>query len=468
MLQLPGPELVIAPGRAVEWRVHTVTGGTPAPGRTPSHNQEYHFVACAPPPGQAEDPDGRPGPRTDSFAVTFEIDGRLDEPALEAALLHCVRRHEVLRCDFRPSAAGGLDIEVAEPADVKLERIDRGTTASTAEARAYAERFLRSTDTRRGPWFVMGATVRRDSATVHLVCDHLVTDGTSLMVLVHDVATAYEAFAAGRQPQLPLPGGFLDHGRAERERAAAARPDDAALAPWRGFIARNGGPFPKFPLDLGIEPGAGAPAVNSTDPLLDRAGAAALEARLRTLGAGVPAGVLAALGVSLRAEGGPDVHRALVPVSTRGRGRHAHGAGWFVNLVPVEFPVPEGAELAPTVAGVRDASTRMVRAGRIPFVVMLRLLAPEHYARPWPHAVNFSSYMDYRAVPGAARHAARRVAGYTSVPATNGMFLWVFRSDAGIHLNCVHVDTREARRVKAALIGTLSRTLENMARHGTF
>ncbi|WP_030200363.1 condensation domain-containing protein, partial [Streptomyces sp. NRRL S-87] len=473
MRQLPASELVIAPGHAVEWRVRAVTraGASQEPDRPlPSYNQEYHFAASAPPAGDAGegggDGSGERG-RTDSFAVTFEIRGRLDRPALEAALLHCVRRHEALRCTFRSAAGGGVVVDVAAPEDVKLEAVDRGAVSSPAGARARVERFLSTTDTRRGPWFVMGAMIREESTTVHFACDHLVTDGTSMTVVLDDIATAYEAFSRGREPDLPAVAGFVEHAREERRRTAGVGPEDGRLDHWKGFMARNGGPFPRFPLDLGIEPGAGCRAVNATDTLLDRSGAAALEARCRSVGAGVATGALAAVGVSLRKEGGPDVYRALVPVGTRGRGRHAHSTGWFVNLLPVEFPVAAGADFAQTVGAARDASTRMVRGGRIPFVVVLRLLAPELYARPWPHAVNFVSYMDLRDVPGAAHHAERQAGAYTSIPCTNGMFLWLHRTHEGIHLNSVHVDTPPARRTKAALVGTLGRTLEAMARRGS-
>ncbi|MFE3071823.1 condensation domain-containing protein [Streptomyces sp. NPDC059247] len=481
MLQLPSSELVLAPGHAVEWRVQTSAARTAVPGPgpvpaagsggpepsrpLPSYNQEYHFGAFAPPADGAGDRDRDTDRRTDSYAGTFEIRGGLDRPALEAALLHCVRRHPALRCAFRPSP-GGLVIEVAAPQDVKLEPVDHGPVTSPAGARAHAERFLRATDTRDGPWIVMGAMVREESTTVHFACDHLVTDGTSMMIVLNDIATAYEAFASGREPELPVAGDFTDHSGEERRRTASARADDSGLEHWRGFIARNGGPFPRFPLDLGIEPGGGGPARNTTATLLDASGAAALEARCREAGASVATGALAAVGVALRKLGGPGVHRTLVPVGTRGRGRHAHSVGWFVNLLPVEFPVAEGAGLVRTVAAARDASTRMIRGGRVPFVVVLRLLAPEHYARPWPHAVNFFSYMDFRDVPGAARHADREAGVYTSVPATNGMFLWLHRTHDGLHLNTVHVDTPQARRTGAALVGTLARTLEDMAHHG--
>ncbi|MCB5166547.1 condensation domain-containing protein [Streptomyces bambusae] len=404
--------------------------------------------------------------RTDSFAGAFEIRGPLDRRALEAALLHCVRRHEALRCTFREAAGGGLVVDVAAPEDVKLAVYDRGVVGSEVEARAYVERFLGATDTRRGPWFVMGAMVRERSTTVHFACDHLVTDGMSMVIVLDEIAAAYEAFAGGHQPALPAVGGFLDHAGAERRRAEAVGADARGLEHWRGFIERNGGPFPKFPLDLGIEPGAGGPAVNATVTLLDPGGADALEARCREAGGGVAAGVLAAVGVSLRREGGPDVYRALVPVGTRGRGRHARTTGWLVNLVPVEFPVPAGAGFAQTLAAAGDASTRMIRGGRTPFVTVLRLLAPEHYARPWPHAVNFCSYMDVRDAPGTARNDDRQSAVYTSIPATNGLFLWLHRTPEGLHLNTVHVDTPEASRTRSSLVRTLAGTLESMAYWG--
>ncbi|MCX4751328.1 condensation domain-containing protein [Kitasatospora sp. NBC_01287] len=478
MLQLPSTDLVVAPGHAIEWTVRSATGAVPAqaagpdgagPRRRPSYNQEFHFGAARQ-SARASGPSGRPvaGPsRSDSFAASFEIEGPLDAGALEEALLHFVRRHEVLRCVFREHG-GALALDVVGPRDVKLERAEVGRIDSPERARHYLRGFLRGTDTLRGPWLVMGAMVRDDSTTVYLACDHIVTDGMSMTVAVHDIATAYAALREGRHVALPEPAGALEHAERERRSSRSLAAGDERLGHWRRFITGEGGPFPPFPLDLGTRPGGVYDAVNETDTLLTAAGADAMEAHCRAAGATFATGVLAAVAVSLRREGGPDVYRGLLPVSTRGRGADPHSMGWFVNILPIEFPVADEHDFDGVLAGAQAASTRMARSLDVPFTEALRLLAPEYRSAPWPAAVNFFSYMDFRKAPGAASHGAWRANFYTSVPRTNGVLLWLHRTGAGLHLNCAFVDTPRARRTKAALVRTLAATVEGIALRGAF
>ncbi|MFJ5550061.1 condensation domain-containing protein [Streptomyces sp. NPDC093225] len=469
MLQLPVEDMEMAPGHAVEWTVSAagtaghVDSGDSDPAPLASYNQKDHLSVArslrALDIGYAS-----------YIGGSFEIRGSVDPGALEAALLHLVRRHEVLRCEFRGFEEGTDEpvLEVVPPQDVKLERVDAGRFDSPAEAHAYVQRFLQGTDTLRGPWIVMGAMVREESTTVYFACDHLLTDGVSTPVAVHDVAAAYEAYAQGREPVLPEAESFLDHAGAERKRGAAMGPEDALLDHWKGFVARNDGQlFPRFPLDLGIEPGVAHRAVNRTDTLLPAGRLDALEARCRATGGRTSAAVLAALGVSLRREGGPEVYRALVPVNTRGRGPGEHGMGWFVNTLPVEFPVADGMGFADVMAGAQGALDAMRAYVDAPFVRVFELLTRDQNGpQVWPFAVSFFSYLDFRRTPGAHSHVARRARKYVSTSHSNGIFFWFHRNHAGLHLNSVFVDTPQAHRTKAALVGTLVRTLDDVARTG--
>ncbi|MFC8448817.1 condensation domain-containing protein [Kitasatospora sp. NPDC057223] len=429
-------------------------------GRPLSYNQEFHYRAARPsaPASPAV---------SDCFAVAFEIPGVLDREALEAALLHFVRRHEVLRCVFRESA-GTPALDVLAPRDVKLEPVEVGLIGTREEARAYVRGFLRQTDTRRGPWTVMGAMIRDDSTTVYVAFDHIVTDGMSMMIAVNDIATAYAAIADGRRIPLPEPAGYLDHADRERHSSRTLTADDGRLDHWREFTARNGGFFPPFPLALGTRPGIAYRAVNETHTLLPPDRADAMEARCREAGARLSTGLLAAVAVSQRREGGPDVYRGLLPISTRGRGFHPPGMGWFINILPIEFSVAAEHDFDGVMAGAQAASTRMARSIHVPFTVALRLLAPRYHSAPWPCAVNFFSYMDFREAPGAGNHAAWRAGCYTSVPFTNGVLLWLHRTDAGLHVNCAFADTPQARRTTAGLVRTLARTMDNIATRGQF
>ncbi|MCX4751329.1 condensation domain-containing protein [Kitasatospora sp. NBC_01287] len=487
MLQVPVEEWEIAPGRAVEWTVSFAgaTGPTTATGPTGHTGPTRATVPSAPPgpPGSS----ASVGPvasynQEDHFSVaqglrradvryrswiggSFEIEGPLDVRALEEAFLHLVRRHEVLRCVFREHG-GALALDVVGPRDVKLERVEAGRIASRAEAGAYVRRFLGGTDTLRGPWLVMGAMVRDDSTTVYFACDHLVIDGVSVPVAVHDIATAYAALREGRRILLPEASGFLGYAEQERRRGRALAADDGRLGHWRRFTAGAGGVFPPFPLDLGMAPGGVYQAVNESDTLLTATAADAVEARCRAVGARMSVGVLAAVGLALHGQGGPDVYRGLLPVSTRDRGPDAQSMGWFVNTVPVEFPVTRGRGFEQVVTAARDALAAARGSTGTPFVRAFDLLTSQQCGpQVWPQAVNFFSYLDYRVTPGARGHLGWQARAYVWASHSNGIFFWFHRNDTGVHLSTIHVDTPQARRTKAGFVRALTRTLDDAAHH---
>lgn len=465
MLQIPIDELQIVPGYAVEWTISFPThGGATEPGQPrslASYIQDKHFAVA-----RYMDQEGITCPSY--LGGSFEIQGRLDREALDDALLYLVRRHEVLRWVFQEEAEG-LDVSVLAPEEVKLDAVDVGPVATSADARAYVHRFLRGTDTLRGPWFVMGAMIGEESTALYFACDHLVSDGVSTPIVVEDVVTAYEAFSNGRPVDLPEVGGYSGYAAQERRRGRSIGPDDSRLDYWKGFVARNGGMFPRFPLDLGVEPGVLYPVVNEVHTLLADRDAAAMEARCRAAGSEPTAGVLAAVAVSLAREGGPEVYRGLLPVSRRNRVAYANSMGWFVNTLPVEFSVAGGGDFAEVVSTVRAALLVMLRSVNVPFdrvVEVMTAQGPD--PGNWPYPVNFFSYLDFRKTPGGPSQAARKACGHVWGSHSDGIFFWFYRNDAGLYVNTVFPDTSRARSSTHGYLRTLGRTLASIARDGTF
>ncbi|GAA0458416.1 MULTISPECIES: condensation domain-containing protein [Streptomyces] len=465
MLQVPIGDVEIAPGHVFEWSVVSarMRAADPSPpNETTTYNQAKHFAV-------AHETQGDDDAVCAYVAGTFEIAGPVDRAALEAALLYFVRRHEVLRCTFQ-QLSGDLSCDALTPEDIELKCIDAGSAGSAEEVRAYLHRFFQRVDTLSWPLITMGAVVRDDSTTVYFACDHLVTDGLSTPIAVNDIATAYEAYARGEEPDLPEVGSYLEFSRAQRDATGAMDADDERLDHWKEFIARGDCFFPPFPLDLGVEPGRLYPTVNVTETLLQDREADELAARCEAAGGRLFMGVLAAVGVALRKEGGPDVYRGLMPVNERGRSAYAHTMGWFINTMPIEFSVAEDRDFPDVMSGVRDAFTEMQRHADVPFVKAWHLLAPGDYTalRYWPYAVNFFSYLDFRKSPGARQHVARNAKKHLWVSRSNGICFWFHRNDAGLHMNAIHVDTPQARHAKAALGTTLTHTLANMRTAGTF
>ncbi|MCX4695079.1 condensation domain-containing protein [Streptomyces sp. NBC_01408] len=466
MRQFPLEMHHVAPGRVVEWRLRTTAAEAGGPddesGRWASFNQEKHFTV-------AEESRAADDPVASWVSVTFEVAGPLDQPALARALLSLVQRHEVLRCAFR-RLAGELACEPFDPAGLSLEAQHVGTFETSERLGGFlAERFRQSIDTLSWPLFIMGAVLREDSATVYLTFDHIVCDGMSMPIVVHEVLTAYEALCRGEDIALPPAPSYLDFAEEQRGRYLSIDASDERLGYWKEFMARGGEFFPRFPLDLGVEPDRLYPIVNEASTLLDAAETEVFEKACLTVDGKPFMGLLAAVAVCLREAGGPGVYRGFMPVSERGRGVWTDSVGWFVNTMPIEFDASPGRDFAQVMASVRAGFTEMIGHIDVPFVRAWELLAPEQFAaRSWPYPVNFFSYIDMRRCRGADRHEDWQPASHVWSARANGACSWFQRDADGLHMNSIYVDTDAARRTMGDFQDALRGTVQEIARSGGF
>ncbi|UQW99752.1 condensation domain-containing protein [Streptomyces sp. RerS4] len=474
MRQFPLDMHHLEPGRVVEWRLRstaavaarTGAGDRERPegaGRRASFNQDKHFTV-------AEESRGAGDPVASWLAVTFEVEGPLDEAALAQALLGLVRRHEVLRCEFR-RLAGEVACEPLDAAELALEPTYVATFDAADALRDFlVERFRRSIDTLSWPLFTMGAVLRPDSASVYLAFDHIVCDGMSMPIVVREVRTEYEALVRGERPALPrVAPSYLDFAEEQRRRYLSIEVADGRLDYWKSFIGRNGEFFPRFPLDLGVEPDRMYPIVNEASTLLDAAEAEVFEKACLEVDAKPFMGVLGSVAVCLRDAGGPGVYRGFMPVSERGRGAWNDAVGWFVNTMPIEFDASPGRDFAQVMTSVRAGFGEMIRHIDVPFVRAWELLAPEQFAaRSWPYPVNFFSYLDMRKCPGAEHHDEWRPTTHVWSARANGACSWFQRDTDGLHMNSIYVDTAAARRTMGDFQEALRQTVRAIARSGGF
>ncbi|MER5873655.1 condensation domain-containing protein [Streptomyces sp. NPDC002044] len=466
MRQFPLEMHHVTPGRVVEWRLRSTAaeadGRGEGAGRRASFNQDKHFTV-------AEESRAADDPVASWLAVTFEVAGALDEPALARALLTFVQRHEVLRCAFR-RLAGELACEPFAPGELALDAEHVGTFDTSERLRGFlVERFTRSIDTLSWPLFVMGAVLREDSATVYLAFDHIVCDGMSMPVVVQEVMTAYEALCRGEEIEAQAAPSYLDFAEEQRRRYLSIDSDDGRLDYWKSFMGPEGEFFPRFPLDLGVEPGRMYPIVNEASLLLDSGEAEVFEKTCLSVGGKPFMGVLASVAVCLREAGGPGVYRGLMPVSERGRDTWADSVGWFVNTMPIEFDASPGRDFGQVMAGVRAGFGEMIGHIDVPFVRAWELLAPEDFAaRSWPYPVNFFSYIDMRKCRGAERHDEWRPATHVWSARANGACSWFQRDAEGLHMNSLYVDTAAARRTMGDFQEALSQTVREVTRSGGF
>ncbi|MEU4770244.1 amino acid adenylation domain-containing protein [Actinosynnema sp. NPDC023794] len=170
-----------------------------------------------------------------TIPLAMWLTGELDVPALRAALVDVVRRHESLRTTF-PDVDGRPHQEV-RPAEVVLpvvatgpDELDRLLTAAAREP------FDLSRD------LPLRARLHRLTPGEHmlsLVVHHIAADGWSLEVLTRDLGTAYAARLAGAAPEWPeLPVQYADYTLWQRDLLADGdEPLVTQLAYWTDHLA---------------------------------------------------------------------------------------------------------------------------------------------------------------------------------------------------------------------------------------
>jgi amino acid adenylation domain-containing protein len=178
-----------------------------------------------------------PGSAAYNIAWTLRLSGALDRSALRAALDFLVARHEPLRSRF-PAIAGRPQQCIDAPAPLHLTELDL-RAADEAALQAEFTRHARAPFMLATGPLLRAVLVRRagDEHLLMLVMQHIITDATSNHLLFSELAAAYAAFAAGRQPALPpLQIQYADYACWQRQQQVDAR-QVADLAWWREQLA---------------------------------------------------------------------------------------------------------------------------------------------------------------------------------------------------------------------------------------
>ncbi|HSU13619.1 non-ribosomal peptide synthetase, partial [Longimicrobium sp.] len=150
-----------------------------------------------------------PGMRSYNFQAAIRFQGRLDVPALQAALGEIVRRHEIFRTVFR--AVDGVPRQlVREPWPVRLDVADLRSIPEQARE-GQLERLLRAEFMKPfhlGELPLIRWTLYRTADDAHVLASvehHFVHDGWSFGLFLRELAALYAAFAEGRPSPLDPP-----------------------------------------------------------------------------------------------------------------------------------------------------------------------------------------------------------------------------------------------------------------------
>ncbi|HEY6802402.1 MAG TPA: amino acid adenylation domain-containing protein [Pyrinomonadaceae bacterium] len=154
------------------------------------------------------------------------LNGELNKEALAQTLTEIVRRHEVLRTSFKIIDGEPRQI-IAEPQPIDLRELDLGKlSASDREAevkRLAGAEASAPFDLSHGP--LLRVRLLHESDNEHVVLltmHHIISDGWSLGVFIHEVATLYRAYSEQPGPQVSSPA-FLSP--TEQARTPAVLPE---------------------------------------------------------------------------------------------------------------------------------------------------------------------------------------------------------------------------------------------------
>ncbi|HET7866139.1 MAG TPA: amino acid adenylation domain-containing protein, partial [Burkholderiaceae bacterium] len=327
------------------------------------------------------------------------LQGRLDVPALQAALDRIVARHEVLRTCFEPTADGAMQRIAARDRGLALQHHDLSALPA-AEQQAQLRTLTNAEaaapfDLAHGP--LIRARLVRLADTDHVLLvtmHHIVSDGWSMGVLVREFGALYAAFAQGQaDPLPPLPIQYAD------------------FAVWQRRWLE--GPVLQRQLQFWTEHLQGAPALLElpTDrprpPMQDFTGDsvgfeldAALTAQLKALaqrhGATLFMVLLAAWGALLARLSGQGEAVIGTPVANRNRAEIEPLIGFFVNTQALRVSLAGNPSTAELLARVQATALAAQDHQDLPFDQIIEALNPE---RSLTHPPVFQALFDWQNAP---------------------------------------------------------------------
>nr|WP_275900411.1 non-ribosomal peptide synthetase [Pyxidicoccus trucidator] len=341
-----------------------------------------------------------PGNTVYNVPSAVRLTGSLDVSALQRAFDDLVRRHESLRTVFQVVNGEPVQVITTRGPD-PLHTVDLSSLPETVrdtEARRRAlDESQRPFNLEQGP--LLRTTVLKLSAQEHvlvLVMHHIISDGWSMGLLVHEIAQLYSAFSQGRPSPLPeLPLQYADYAVWQREwlRGEAL---DVQLGYWKQQLA--GAPrLLELPTDLprpavqslegGIAPfSLGRPLTEAVKNLGQREGVTPFMV------------VLAAFQAVLARYSGQDDVCVGSPIAGRTRAETEGLIGFFVNTLVLRTRLDGNPSFRELLARVREVTLGAYAHQDVPFEKLVEELRPE---RSLSHSPLFQVMLTLDSTPRA-------------------------------------------------------------------
>ena len=396
--------------------------------------------------------------------TNFRLDGRLDAPALARALDEIVRRHESLRTTFT-AVEGQPAQHVAPHAPLALPVQDLGgldDVARASEVERHKQELRRPFDLARGPLF--RARLLRLGADEHvllLTMHHIVSDGWSIGVMLRELTALYEAFAAGRRPQLPPPPiQYRDFAAWQREWLSGAELE-RQLSYWRESL-RGAPPALELPTDR-PRPPVQSYRGETLEREVGKPLADALKELSRREGATLYMTLLAAFKTLLHRYTGQEDLVVGTPIANRNRVEVEHLIGFFVNTLVLRTSLAGGPTFRELLARVRETTLGAYAHQDVPFEKLVEELQPERDTSRTPLFQVMFSLQNEPLPPLRLGGVVMRLMDDEMKTAQFDLTLDVIERDGGLHCELEYNTDLFDRETAERLFGHYLRLLEEAA-----
>jgi hypothetical protein len=319
-----------------------------------------------------------PGSALYNIPAVLRLNGRLDVDVLEQSLQALVQRHEALRTTF--AAVAGRPVQVVAPhMSLPLRRVDLralppGPQAATARQHSLQEA-QQPFDLTAGP--LLRATVLHLDDAEHvllLTMHHIISDGWSLGVLLHDLGAFYTATVRGQEPDLaPLALQYADYALWQRRWLQGSALAEQ-LAYWRAQLA-GAPPVLALPTDR-PRPAMQSYAGATYPVVLPGALVEALRALSRRAGVTVFMTLLAAFQLLLARSTGQQDIVVGTPIAGRTRTETEGLIGFFVNTLVLRTDLAGSPSFVDLLGRVRETCLGAYAHQDVPFEKLVEELQP--------------------------------------------------------------------------------------------
>ncbi|MFZ2537576.1 MAG: condensation domain-containing protein, partial [Oscillospiraceae bacterium] len=166
----------------------------------------------------------QPGNPAYIVSTAYHITGQLNTDYLEKSFCEISKRHEIWRTTFE--VRNGQPVQIVHPETfVRLSKVDLQELAPQA-GKLEVEKLIEKESTKpinitQGPlWRVQLITLAKEEHVLILTSHHLIIDGTSIGILLKELAEYYSAYINNQFYELsPLPIQYVDYAVWQRQSA---------------------------------------------------------------------------------------------------------------------------------------------------------------------------------------------------------------------------------------------------------